>query len=170
VSASRTVVIHPVLLGILGAVIVLVLGAGSTPHDSQGRPLLLLPQMRSVEDYQRAAQGWASQLEVLDGGLGGLLQANSADILAESGQAEQELERSAMIAQAIEGRDPPPALAGLAAELGQTAQAYQEAAGAAAQAVSIPDGGHLRTAQSALGKAREDLEDLEKNPWLTSEP
>jgi hypothetical protein len=154
----------------LGGVIVLLLGAGSTPRDAQGRLLLLLPEMRSVQDYQRTAQGWARDLEFLDGDLAGLLQANSADILADSGQAQQELERSAMIAQAIEGRDPPPALAGLADELRQTAQAYQEAAVAAAQAVSVPDGAHMKSAQDALGKARQELGVLERNPWLTSEP
>ena len=165
----RTVIIHPVLLGILAGTIVLLLGAGSTPRDSQGRPLLLLPGMRSVEDYQRTAQGWARDLEVLDGDLAGLLQANSADILAESGQAQQGLERSAIIVQAIEGRDPPPALAGLADEMRQTAQTYQEAAVATAQAISVPDGAHMQSAQDALGKARQDLGVLERNPWLTSE-
>lgn len=167
---SRTVIIHPVLLGILIALILLFLGAGSTPHDRQGRPLLLLPQVRLAGDYQRAARGWERDLEGLDGDLAGLLRGDAVDILAESSKAEQELERSDAIAQAIKGRSPPGELAGLGEELAQTAQEYQAAAAAAAQAVSVPDAAHLRAAREALGRASKDLDALEKNPWLTNEP
>jgi hypothetical protein len=166
----RTVIIHPVLLGILGGAFVLLLGARSTPRGSQGQPLLLLPRTRAVQNYQSACQGWTRQLETLDGDLASLLRADSADILVESGLAQNDLERSAQIEQAIDGRQPPAVLAGLAGELRQTARDYQDAAQAAAQAVSFPDVAHRQGAQAALERAHKDLGALEKDPWMTNEP
>lgn len=166
---SRTVIVHPVLAAILAAVIVLILGAASTPRDSQGRPLLLLPGTRSVEGYQRAAQVWIRDLQLLDADLSALSQTNPPDVLTQSSQAQQALERAVQTGKAIGSREPPPELAGLAGGLHQAAQDYQDAAGAASEALSVPDASHRQGAQEALAKARQDLAALEKSPWLTSE-
>ena len=166
----RTVIIHPVLLGILGGAIVILLGAGSTPRDSQGRPLLLLPGRGPSRTTRGRPRDGRASLRYSTAASQACCRRIPRISWPSPGQAQTELERSALIVQAIEGRNPPPVLAPLADEMRQTAQAYQEAAVAASQAVSVPDAPHMQKAQAALGEARQDLVVLEKNPWLTSEP
>jgi hypothetical protein len=49
------------------AVIFTIIGTLVSPLDEQGKPVLLLPEVKAVEDYRRSAQTWISELTVLDG-------------------------------------------------------------------------------------------------------
>jgi hypothetical protein len=54
-----------ILLGV--AVLFTMIGVFVSPLDDQGKPVLLLPEVKAVEDYRRSAQSWISELVVLDG-------------------------------------------------------------------------------------------------------
>ena len=45
-----------ILLGF--AVLFTIIGAFVSPLDEQGKPVLLLPEVKAVEDYRRSAQTW----------------------------------------------------------------------------------------------------------------
>ena len=45
-----------------------------SPRDGEGKPILLSPEVKAMEDYRRSAQSWMDQLRALDSEIAGLLQ------------------------------------------------------------------------------------------------
>jgi hypothetical protein len=167
---QNLVVIHPALAAVAAGFALMVLGAAWSPRDGQGRPLLLLPELRAVRAYQETAKSWHEELRLLDADLAGLLVGDPADVLAQSRQAQEAMGQAVQIGRAIDMREAPPALAGLGEALRQASLAYLEAARAVVGAVNVPDDAHEQQAQEALATARHSLGGLEKNPWLTMRP
>jgi len=58
------------------AVIFTIIGAFVSPLDDQGKPVLLLPEVKAVEDYRKAAQSWISELNILDGEIAHIIAAD----------------------------------------------------------------------------------------------
>ena len=54
-----------ILIGI--AVLFTIIGGFVSPIDDQGKPVLLLPEVKVVEDYRQSAQFWITELSILDG-------------------------------------------------------------------------------------------------------
>jgi len=66
-----------------------------SPKDNDGRPILLSPEVKAMEDYRRSAQTWMDQLRALDSEIAGLLQTDRAgDLFTQSRQAQQMLEHA----------------------------------------------------------------------------
>jgi hypothetical protein len=137
-----------------------------SPVDQNGRPILYLPDVKVVEDYQRLASEWAVRLGVLDGRLSTLLAGNSHDLFGQSRAAQGIFNDGLVIAQEIDFSDAPPALSGLRNVLIQTSLAYMEASRGVLQWVSAPDAIHHDQASTLMQNARRQLNDLEKNTWI----
>ncbi len=55
------------------ALILTVVGALSSPRDAQGQPLLLLPDVKAVEDYRLSMTSSTANMQLLDGEIAALL-------------------------------------------------------------------------------------------------
>ena len=96
-----------VLLGI--AVLFTIIGAIVSPLDDLGKPVLLLPEVKEVEDYRRSAQDWVSQLSVLDGEIANVLTAQpQGDLFSQSSSAQQTLQHAVELAQQVDRTRVPP--------------------------------------------------------------
>jgi len=74
------------------AVIFTIIGALVSPLDEQRKPVLLLPEVKAVEDYQRYAQTWISELTVLDGEIARVIASEQqGDLFSQSRSAQQTL-------------------------------------------------------------------------------
>ena len=146
----------------------LLIGLGwlASPRDAQGRPLLLLPDVKAVEDYRRAATHNAAGLRLLDGEIATLLQGQNPDLFTQSRQAQAAFEHALAIAQKIDIQSAPPALAGLREASAQTASTYLEASRLALRWVSLPQASNLAIAEDQLAQAQQELETLEDSQWL----
>jgi len=142
------------------------LGRSVTPRDASGEPLLLSPSLRATLGYQATARAWVRDYHALDAGLEALLAQDDGDIYRQAQAAGDDLDRALRLAQDVELRRAPAALASLQSALSAASLAYLEAARAAAEWVGAPTPEQAQVAQDALGAARELLAQVEANRWL----
>ena len=148
------------------AIILTVVGALSTPHDAQGQPLLLLPDVKAVEDYRLSISSATANLQLLDGEIAALLAGQNSDLFTQSRQAQAAFEHALRIAQEIDMQSAPPALDGLRGAASGTASDYLEAARLALVWVSLPQDANHTAAENGLAQARQQLQTLEESKWL----
>src|SRR5664279_4990012 len=77
-------------------------GALASPRDAQGQPLLLLPDVKAVEDYRLSISSTTAGMQLLDGEIAALLAGQNADLFAQSRQAQVAFEHALQIAQDID--------------------------------------------------------------------
>ena len=148
------------------ALFLTMLGALSSPRDAQGRPLLILPDVKAVEDYRLAMGRATAEMRLLDGEIAALLAGQNADLFTQSRQAQAAFEQALRIAQEIDVRAAPLALDGLRGTAASTASAYLEAARLALRWVSLPQEENRTAAENSLAQAQQQLNGLEDSKWL----
>ncbi len=148
-------------------VLLTVLGWFNSPIDrTTGRPLLLIPEVKAVHDYQLDARSWISQFQVLDAQISGLLIEPSSDLFSRSSQANQTVEAAVAQVQLIDRTQAPLSLSSLHQAFNQAALAYLEAARSALVWVSTPSSDRLTAAKANLEKARQQVDQLSQSEWL----
>ncbi len=156
-----------ILLGL--AVIFTIIGALVSPIDDLGKPILLLPEVKAVEDYRRSAQSWISELTILDSEIARVISTEQqGDLFSQSRSAQQTLQHAVEIAQEVDRTKVPPIGMGLHEQMLSTTLSYLEAARSALQWVSAPEQENQDLAIQILEVAREMKSELEKNKWLVS--
>ena len=151
------------------AVIFTIVGALVSPLDEQGKPVLLLPEVKAVEDYRRYAQAWISELTVLDGEIAHVIAAEQqGDLFSQSRSAQQTLQHAVELAQRVDRTRVPPIGMGLHEQILSTTLNYLEAARSALQWISAPEQKNQDQAIQILEDARQLKSELEKNKWLIS--
>ena len=154
------------ILVILALLVLLAIGGISSPRNEDGRPLLLLPDVRSVEDYRRLAREMDKQLLLVDGKIAATLGGNVDDLFEQTRRAQDAFEQILHISEELDRQDAPPALVGLKDDLNQTAISYLEAARLTLRWLSIPNQTNSELAQAKLADAQAKLTELEKSQWL----
>ncbi len=142
-----------------------VIGWLASPIDETGRPVLLLPDAKKVEDYRRQARSWADDLRLLDGQLATLL-AGNGDLLSQSREGQNAFEDCLAIAKDADVTEAPPALAGLRSMAINTSLAYLEASRSVLLWISAPKQENYDQAVLLVQAAREQLYELEASSWI----
>lgn len=143
------------------------LGYFISPRDRDGKPILLSPEVKAVEDYRRSAQSWMDQLGTLEGEIAGLLQTDSqGDLFTQSRQAQQMLQHAVDLAKRIDQTQTPAAAIGYHEQMYAAAMAFLEAARAGMRWVSAPEPSRKEDAQVKLGQAQAARKILEDNAWM----
>jgi hypothetical protein len=156
-----------ILLGI--AVLFTIIGGLVSPVDDQGKPVLLLPEVKAVEDYRRSAQSWITELTMLDGEIAHVIAADQqGDLFTQSRSAQQTLQHAVELAQQVDRTQVPPIGVGLQEQMLASTMAYLEAARSALQWVSAPEAENQDLATQKLVDARKLKSELETNQWLKS--
>jgi hypothetical protein len=148
-------------------VIVFSLGLGISPRDRDGRPLLLLPDIKAVEDYRRSLVDWHTRLAELDGRIARVLSNDyGGDLFSQSSDGQKVLNETLQVLQEIDQTAATPA-AVPARELAlNAASATLGAAQSALIWVSAPTPANLSSAQQALEAAHTNLSILEASQWM----
>ena len=155
-----------ILLGM--AVLFTIIGGLVSPIDDQGKPVLLLPEVKAVEDYRRSAQFWITELSVLDGEIAHVIAADQqGDFFTQSRSAQQTLQDAVALAQQVDRAQVPPVGVGLHEQMLSTTMGYLEAARSALQWVSAPTKENQDAAGQKIDEARRMKSELEANKWLT---
>jgi hypothetical protein len=147
-------------------ILLTVLGALTSPQDTQGKPILLLPDVKAVEDYRQSMSSATTGMQLLDGEIVALRSGQNTDIFTQSRQAQAAFEHALRIAQEIDIQAAPPALDGLRGAVSSTVSAYLEAARLALRWVSLPQEANRMAAAISLAQARQQLKTLEESKWL----
>jgi hypothetical protein len=154
----------------LGMVVIFtLLGVLVSPQDEQGKPVLLLPDVKAVQDYRRSAQTWIEGCAVLDGEIDKVISTDSqGDLFTQSQAAQQTLQHAVQLAQQVDRASIPPIAMGVQEKALATAMAYLEAARSALQWISSPDQTNHDQAAQKFEIARTSMDELEANQWLTA--
>lgn len=160
ITISIWVLILPALAILLG------IGWFASPRDVNNRPLLLLPDVKAVEEYRRLANHWRDELRLVDGEIALILASDTTDLFSQSRQAQNTLEHNLRIIQEIDRHDAPATLVGLQEELKLVSQSYLEASRLALRWLSLPDPANHDQAQDRLVESRNMLTDMEASQWL----
>src|SRR5574338_417957 len=104
------------------------LGWVVSPRNQQGRPLILMPDVKSVEEYRRLAERTSQELKLVDGELSGILGGDSSDLFGQTRSAQRSLEHILKVVQDVDRHEAPPALVGFRDELNHVSLTYLEAA------------------------------------------
>ena len=151
----------------LVAVIVFgVVGWIVTPKDEKGQPVLLLPDVKSVEDYRRKAKSWTEELKLLDGRLAVLVSGNPKSLYSQSRNSQNLFSDYVKISQKIENAEAPAALTGLKDMLFNTSVAYLNAGQSALIWVSNPSDENLASTETLINDAKDYLKELEHSTWM----
>lgn len=150
-------------LGLLG------LGALSSPRDARGRPLLLLADVKEVEEYRTFMRTTTADLHLLNGEIAALLAGQGEDLLSHSRQAQSAFEQALRLSQEIDIHPAPASLNGLRETASSAAASSLEAARLALRWVSLPEDAHRGEARAKLEQARLELSTLETSQWLATE-
>lgn len=151
----------------IGLVVLTVLGWLNSPIDrASGRPLLLVPEVKAVHDYQANARVWLNRFQSLDAEIAGLLVEPTGDLFSRSSQANQTVENAVSLTQRIDRTQAPLSLTSLQGAFKQAGLTYLEAARSALIWVSTPSAEKLADAQAKLQTARQQVEQLKQSEWL----
>ena len=153
-------------LVVLALLLLLAIGGIASPRNEDGRPLLLLQDVKSVEDYRRLAREADKQLLLVDGKITATLGGNVDDLFGQTRRAQEAFEQILRISEELDRQDAPPALVGLREDLNQTAINYLEVTRLTLRWLSIPNQANSTQAQAKLAEARVRLTELEKSQWL----
>ena len=145
--------------------LLILLGWQNTPYSSEKEPLLLLPQLRKVQNYQRQVLKWMVSLQDCDGRLAVLFSSEKRDLYQVSREAEMINRNLASLYQEIDRKSPPESLQGLQDVLLETATAYLAAANLGLDWISSGADGDLDTARIGLAEAHAFLQQLQSLPW-----
>jgi len=153
-------------LVILSLLILLAIGGIASPRNEDGRPLLLLPDVKSVDEYRRLAREADKELRMVDGKITAILSGEVDDLFGQTRRAQEVFEQILQISEELDQQEAPPALVGLKEDLNQTAMSYLEVARLTLRWLSIPNRENGEQAQTKLAEARVSLSELEKSQWL----
>jgi hypothetical protein len=153
-------------LVVLALLVLLAIGGIASPRNKDGRSLLLLPDVKSVEDYRRLARETDKQLLLVDGKIAATLGGNVDDLFGQTRRAQEAFEQILRISEELDQQNAPPALVGLKDDMNQTAMQYLESARLTLRWLSIPTQANSEQAQVKLAEARMSFTELEKSQWL----
>ena len=149
------------------SIIFVAIGGFVSPRDNQGKPVLLLPEVKEIGNYRRSAKTWINKLVALDSDISGIISIDQqGDIFTQSRQAEQIFQDAVELVQEIDRSTVPPIGAGFHDQISNTSLAYLEAARTALQWVSDPEEVNHAASLQKLEQARNLRVQLETNPWL----
>jgi hypothetical protein len=155
-----------ILLAIL--LVFTVIGAFTSPLDENGKPVLLLPEVKAFEDYRLSGNLWINQMTDLDAQISGVLaNEHAGDLFTQSRQAQQMLQNAVSLAKEIDQVDAPIAAAGIQEQFYATVMVYLETARLTMRWVTAPEEDLKQEIEQKLGQARSRRATLEKNQWLT---
>ena len=165
-SEDQEIHIPVTILVILALLILLAIGGIASPRDEDGRPLLLLPDVRDVNDYRQLAREADKELRLVDGKIAVTLSGNVDDLFGQTRRAQEAFEHILRISEELDQQDAPPALVGLKDDLNQTAMSYLDAARLTLRWLSTPTQANNEQARAKLVEAQASLTEMEKNKWL----
>lgn len=139
-----------------------------TPTNEKGQPILLLPDVKKVEEYRSTAVKWAKEFQILDGRMATLMSGNTNSLYSQSKSSQDLFADYVKLEQEIQNSEAPASLTGLRESLLTTSNAYLNAGQAALKWVSNPTTETYELAQSLIDIAQESLSLLENNTWITT--
>jgi hypothetical protein len=164
---DEPIVIPKWVWGGLVVLVLIILGCFISPRDDGNRPILLLPDIKAVEDYRQSISNWHDRMLTLDTQIATVLSGKfGSDLFRKSREAQKVVDTAIELAQEVDRQAVPTAAIPAKSLLAQAANAYLEASRAMLQWVTAPTVENLASAQQTLTQARQPLDELEQSEWI----
>ncbi len=155
-------------LASLAVLLITVMGWWQSPIEHYtGRPLLLIPEIKAVADYQIQARGWIDQFQSLDASISDLLLGTNGDLFSQSQQGNRTLQQAVQMAQTVDRTSAPATLVSLHSDLKNISLGYLDAARLTLRCIGAPSAENRTAAQAALDQARKRLDSVKSSEWMT---
>jgi hypothetical protein len=154
-------------------VLVFLLGLGllTSPRDKDHHPLLLLPDVKALEDYRRSLVDWHARFREIDGRMTRLLSDDyGGDLFSQSSEGQKIQNETIQLLQEIDQTSTPPAAISARDMALGAGSAYLEASRAMLSWISAPTATNLDLAQQSLDSAFTTLSKLEASQWMAVNP
>ena len=153
------------------AVLLLGLGLVISPRDKNNHPLLLLPDVKAMEDYRRSLADWHTRFLELDGRITRLLSDNyGSDLFSQSSEGQIIQDETIQLMREIDQTSAPAAAVSARDMAIRTGSAYMDTSRALLSWVSAPTTANLDAAQQTLKAAQASLAELEASQWMAITP
>lgn len=152
----------------MAAILITLLGWWQSPFEHfTGRPLLLIPEVKAVADYQVQARDWVDQFQSLDASITDLFLDNNGDLFSQSQQGNRVLQQAVQMAQAVDQTKAPATLVSLHGDLKAISLGYLDAARLTLRFLATPSPENRAAAQSAVDQSRVKLDGVKASEWIT---
>ena len=146
-----------------------IIGLLVSPRDQFGKPILLLPDVKAVQEYRKSAQQWLIELDNIDGQINQLLSTEaSGDLFTQSKNGQQMLQQAMDLAQEVDKIEVNSFMWGFLEQMNNVVLMYLQSARLTMQWISAPSDDLREQANNTLELARESRRILENNKWLIS--
>lgn len=154
-------------LASLTILLVTLLGWWQSPVEPiTSQPMLLIPEVKAIVDYQAKARGWMDAFQSLDAALSGLLLDTNGDLFSQSQQGNRALQQAVELAQTVDQTEAPATLVSWHSQLKTISLAYLDAARLALRFIGASSPENRTAAQAALEQARMQLESARNSDWM----
>ena len=143
-----------------------VLGWFNSPLSLDGRPVLLLPDVKRVETYRLQASRWVKQLSALEGQSAVLLSGNRSDPLTLSRKAQRLYLDSIGLFEEVDTSLVPQVLTGVHQRIQECVQGQLEVTQNLLLWTSDPNELTHAAALTSLESLREEIAALKNNAWM----
>lgn len=149
------------------ALLLLGLGLVISPRDKNNHPLLLLPDVKAMEDYRRSLVDWNTRFLELNGRMTRLLSDNyGSDLFSQSSEGQVMQDQTIQLMREIDQTSTPAAAVSARDMAIRAGSAYLDTSRAILTWVSAPTTANLDAAQQALKAAQASLSELEASQWM----
>ncbi len=155
--------------GLVGLAVLLItlLGWWQSPIEHYtSRPLLLIPEIKAVADYQVQAREWIDRFQSLDASITDLLLDTNGDLFSQSQQGDRVLQQAVQMAQTVDQTSAPATLVSLNSDLKAISLGYLDAARLTLRCIGAPSAENRSAAQAALDQARKRLDSVKSSEWI----
>jgi hypothetical protein len=168
----KSEIVIPKWVWITGILVFLLgLGLFTSPRDRDNHPLLLLPDVKAMEDYRRSLVDWHARFRGIDGRMTRLLSNDyGGDLFSQSSEGQKIQNETIQLLQEIDQTSTPPAAISARDMALGTGNTYLEASRALLTWISAPTSINLDTAQQVLDSAHTALSNLEASQWMAVNP
>lgn len=168
----KSEIVIPKWVWITGILVFLLgLGLFTSPRDRDNRPLLLMPDLKAMEDYRRSLAGWHTRFLELNGRMTLLLSADyGGDLFSQSSEGQKIQEATVQLLREIDQTATPSAAVSAREMAIDAGSAYLEASRAMLTWISTPTAANLDAAQQAFKTAQATLSELEASQWMAVNP
>ena len=144
-----------------------ILGYMISPRDSNGQPILLLPEVKAFGDYQNSARGWIYRLNTLDSEIVSVMSGiDHGDLFSQSHQTQEMLQHAVDLVKEIDQVTVPAAASGLHDQMYATALGYLETTRLVMRWVGAPETATKDQINLKLEQVRLLRSSLEKSQWI----
>lgn len=168
-SQDQDVLVIPkwIPLLLLPLVIFLLIGSIISPVNAEGKPIILSPEVKAIEEYRAKVERWHDYYVEIDQRSEAILLNGNIDLFTTSQDAQGILDDTLAVIRDLQQQKTPSAAIPARDIIDRVGEGYFLSSRAILKWVAAPNEENYKKAINALQSARNKLIEMEQSQWLT---